>query len=152
MRLVSETQTICQKLSHLSYDRRRSNRTALPNCHTGQNSDITPNPAILLNGDLASHLRPLRTISYFWIEWMGSREERDTRGDQRSRSNSDFASIQNCAIEIDVDIFTQFDIRAVVDTDRAIDPCVLREKLLVFFGCGSWWWEGCCVADDTEGC
>lgn len=83
---------------------------------------------------------------------MGAREERNTRGDQRSRSDSDFASIQDRAVEINVDILAQLDIRSVVDADGTIDPRVLREELLVFFRRGSWRWEGRCVADDTEGC
>lgn len=67
-----------------------------------------------------------------------------------TRADAHFTSIETNEVEVDVDVFAELEVGAVVDAERGFDPGVVLQELLVFFRGGGGCWERGAIVDDAE--
>ena len=64
---------------------------------------------------------------------MCTAKQADIRGQECSRSDSNFASIEDRGIEIDKNVFPEFDVSPVINPNGRLNPWVFGEEFCIFF-------------------
>lgn len=110
-----------------------TNSRTLTNRHTRKYSHITPNPAILTNGNWSTHLRTLHAISHRRINRVGPSEQAHARPKQSAVPNRNGQAVDKDAIRVDEHIFADDHVESVVSLDGGFDPGLVFEELIVCY-------------------
>jgi hypothetical protein len=81
------------------------------------------------------------TISQRRIQWMSSGIDAAIGADKSSGANAYQAGIDHDEIEVNKDSFAQPYIGAIINANWRLNPRIVIEKLLVFFGIGRLGWQ-----------
>lgn len=127
-------------ISYLGNNASRADGAAISDGDAGQNDYVPCYPAVLADGDGSAQLGSIGAIAKVRVEGVRAAEQGDVGPDQGPRSNAYLAGVQDGAVEVDEHITSHFDVAAVVDVDRPLDPWVLVQDG-VFLALGRrWWW------------
>ena len=122
-----------QRYAYLCHHAPCPNSRPLPYTHTWQNGHISTNPHILVDMNLRTRLRTRSTIPHRRVQWVGSAEKRNIGPNNCSRADCDKTSVQNGAVEVNINLGSEAEVAAIVDTHRRLNPWIIC-KLSVIFG------------------
>lgn len=146
----SSRETACTACrAYLGNDTTCANSAAVANAHTWQDNHIARNPTVLADGNLAAEFRSVGAIAQIGIDWVRAAEEADVGANQGAGANSDNASVNDGAVEVDEDVASNAYVVAVVDSYRPFDPGIVVQHGILFLGRRGWRWELLFIVGDA---